>query len=198
MTYRKSSLTIFFVVDTQLEALAVETRRTIYQMLLEEPRSVSEIAADLPISRPAVSQHLKVLLDAELARLTVVGNRHVYAADPRGMAALREWVDEMWDMAIGSFATFARKERERMDRAVTPGSEPVVKTVTVPGEPGWAFELFTNGIDGWWPKRTHSVAGDEAERVAVEPGVGGRIYEVARDGVEQHLEVLGHGRPADR
>ncbi|RPI21076.1 MAG: ArsR family transcriptional regulator, partial [Actinobacteria bacterium] len=90
------------MVDTQLDALAVETRRAIYQMLLERPHSVGELAARLPVSRPAVSQHLKVLVDAELARATTVGNRHVYSADPAGMAALRDWVDQMWDMAMGS------------------------------------------------------------------------------------------------
>lgn len=81
-------------------------------MLLERPRSVSEIAADVPVSRPAVSQHLKVLVDAELARVTSVGNRRVYSADPTGVGVLREWVDQLWDMAMGSFAGFAQREME--------------------------------------------------------------------------------------
>ena len=101
------------MVDAQLDALAVETRRVIYTMLLEKPRSVGDLADRLPVSRPAVSQHLRVLLDAELARVTSVGNRRVYSANPTGMAALRDWVDQMWDMAMGSFAGFAQREMER-------------------------------------------------------------------------------------
>ena len=101
------------MVEAQLEALSVETRREIYTMLLERPRSVGDIADHLPVSRPAVSQHLKVLLDADLAQVTNVGTRRVYAANPAGMAALRDWIDRMWDMAMGSFADFARREMEK-------------------------------------------------------------------------------------
>jgi DNA-binding transcriptional ArsR family regulator len=100
------------MIDAQLEALAVETRRSIYTMLLDGPRSVSEIASGLPVSRPAVSQHLKVLLDADLARVTEVGNRRVYSANPAGMASLRDWVDQMWNQAMESFARFAREQME--------------------------------------------------------------------------------------
>jgi DNA-binding transcriptional ArsR family regulator len=173
------------MVETQLEALAVDTRRAIYQLLLERPRSVGELAAELPVSRPAVSQHLKVLVEARLARQAKLGNRHVYSADPEGMGALRGWVDQMWEMALGSFAGFAAREMEReMEQKTSARIEPVVKTITVPGSPSQAFDLFTNRIDEWWPKLTHSVAGERAARVLVEPGVGGRIYEITDEGLE--------------
>ncbi len=84
-------------------------------MLLERPRSVSELASGLPVSRPAVSQHLKVLLAADLARVTEVGNRRVYSANPTGMASLREWVDQMWSLAMESFASFATEQTEGSD-----------------------------------------------------------------------------------
>jgi DNA-binding transcriptional ArsR family regulator len=100
------------VIDTQLDALAAETRRIIYPMLLERPRSVGELADQLPVSRPAVSQHLKVLLDAHLVRVVQVGNRRLYSADPNGIRALRDWVDQMWDKAMGNLADFARREME--------------------------------------------------------------------------------------
>jgi DNA-binding transcriptional ArsR family regulator len=100
------------VIDTQLEALAAETRRVIYPMLLERPRSVGELADQLPVSRPAVSQHLKVLLDAHLVRVVQVGNRRLYSADPNGIRALRDWVDQMWDKAMGNLADLARREME--------------------------------------------------------------------------------------
>jgi len=173
------------MVDAQLDALAVETRRTIYTMLLERPRSVSDIAARLPVSRPAVSQHLKVLLDADLAGVTEVGNRRVYSANPAGMAALRDWVDQMWTMAMGSFAGFAQREMEsQMNESGSERIEPLVKAVVVPGQPGIVFELFTSRMGEWWPLATHSVAGDDAVDARVEPGTGGRIFEVTRDGAE--------------
>jgi DNA-binding transcriptional ArsR family regulator len=168
------------MVDAQLDALAVETRRAIYTMLLERPSSVGDIAGRLPVSRPAVSQHLKVLLDADLARVTSVGNRRMYSANPTGMAALRDWVDQMWSMAIKNFAGFAQREMEREMSKI----EPVVKVVTVPGETGVVFELFTKRMGEWWPLATHSVGGDDAVDARVDPGVGGRVYEVTRDGVE--------------
>jgi DNA-binding transcriptional ArsR family regulator len=187
------------MVDTQLDALAVDTRRAIYTMLLERPRSVTDIAAELPISRPAVSQHLKVLVAADLARATSVGNRRVYYPDPSGMAALREWVDRMWDMAMGSFAGFAQREMEKeMGQSDERGIEPVVKVVTVSGEPGWVFDLFTARMGQWWPLDTHSVGGEDAVDARVDPGVGGRVYEITRDGVEHEWGRVIEWEPAAR
>lgn len=178
------------------EALAAPTRRHIYQLLADRPRSVGELAAQLPVSRPAVSQHLRVLVDARLARLTTVGNRNVYSVDPDGMTALRATVDEMWETAMGRFAGFVQREMEDMMETVQ--IEPVVKRVTVPGEPGVVFDLFTERIDEWWPKRTHSVGGDHADRVVVAPGAGGRVYEVTDDGVEHDWGEITGWEPAVR
>ncbi|MGH8915236.1 MAG: ArsR/SmtB family transcription factor [Acidimicrobiia bacterium] len=187
------------MVDLQLDALAVGMRRAIYEMLLQRPRSVRDIAAELPISRPAVSQHLKVLVNADLARATSVGNRRVYSVDPAGMTALRQWVDQMWDMAMGSFAGFAQREMEEtMSQSGAERIEPVVKTVTIPGEPGWVFELFTTRMGEWWPLGTHSVGGDDAVDVRVDPGVGGRVYEVTNDGVEHEWGRIVEWEPAAR
>jgi DNA-binding transcriptional ArsR family regulator len=101
------------MVDAQLEALSVDTRRQIYRLLAERPRSVGELAELVPVSRPAVSQHLKVLVDADLATVQTSGTRHVYSADPEGMERLRQWIDEMWELALGSFARFARDEQRK-------------------------------------------------------------------------------------
>ncbi len=81
-------------------------------MLLERPMTVSQIAAVVPVSRPAVSQHLKVLLDADLVTVTEDGNRHIYSADPAGMARLRDWTERMWAQAMESFSEFAREQVE--------------------------------------------------------------------------------------
>ena len=190
------------VADAQLEALSVETRRAIYTMLLERPRSVGEIAEGLPVSRPAVSQHLKVLLDAELARVTDVGNRRVYSANPEGMAALRDWIDRMWDMAMGSFADFAQREstRKEMERDMSNSEklEALVKVITVPGEPAVVFELFINRMGEWWPLETHSIGGEDAVDARVEGEVGGRVYEVTRDGVEHEWARIEEWEPGRR
>ncbi|MDJ0952433.1 MAG: metalloregulator ArsR/SmtB family transcription factor [Acidimicrobiia bacterium] len=90
--------------ETQLDALGDGTRRSIYELLRGGPRSVGELADQLPISRPAVSQHLKVLWEAGLVRQEAAGTRRIYSIDPEGLGALRRWVESMWDDALSSFA----------------------------------------------------------------------------------------------
>lgn len=93
-----------------LAALGDETRRAILDRLLEGPRAVGEIARDLPVSRPAVSQHLRVLGEAGLVRHTVAGTRHLYRVDPRGMAELRAYVEQFWERALAAFERRAGEE----------------------------------------------------------------------------------------
>lgn len=88
-----------------LDALADPTRRTIYEMVRDRPRSVGELAKDLPVSRPAVSQHLKVLSDSRLVRFRREGTRHVYHPDPAGLAPLREYVEILWEDVLDAFAS---------------------------------------------------------------------------------------------
>lgn len=85
-------------------------RRTILERIVEAPRSVGEIAHDLPISRPAVSQHLKVLKDAELVHEERAGTRRIYHADSAALGELRAYVDDMWRAALVSFSKAANKE----------------------------------------------------------------------------------------
>ncbi|WP_319462073.1 metalloregulator ArsR/SmtB family transcription factor [Micromonospora sp. RTP1Z1] len=95
-----------------LDALGDATRRSIFEILAAGPRSVAEIAADLPISRPAVSQHLKVLREAELVSSTASGTRRLYAVDPRGLAAVREYFDQFWNQALAAFADVVENPAE--------------------------------------------------------------------------------------
>jgi DNA-binding transcriptional ArsR family regulator len=97
-------------VEIQIAALADPTRRAILDLLREGPQPVCRLAAGLPVSRPAVSQHLRVLTEAGLAQVTPVGNRRVYAIVPGGAQALRDWLDVMWDDALAAFAAAARDE----------------------------------------------------------------------------------------
>ncbi|WP_206050878.1 ArsR/SmtB family transcription factor [Nocardioides speluncae] len=92
-TYRVAGLT----------ALGDPTRRAIFERLAERPRAVGELAAELPVSRPAVSQHLKVLKQARLVTDRSVGTRRVYQLDPDGLAELRGYLDHFWDQALAGF-----------------------------------------------------------------------------------------------
>ena len=88
----------------QLEALADPTRRSIFELLAAGPRSVAEIAAAVPISRPAVSQHLRVLKEAHLVDVRPQGTRRFYSVDPRGLQTLREYFEQFWAGALASYA----------------------------------------------------------------------------------------------
>lgn len=88
---------------TVLSALADPTRRSIFEALRDEPRSVSEIANDQPVSRPAVSQHLKILQNANLVMSQPNGNRHLYVVKREGLSPLKAYLDEFWSDALTAF-----------------------------------------------------------------------------------------------
>ena len=99
--------------STAFSALADPTRRRVFERLAPGPLPVGEIARGLPVSRPAVSQHLKVLKDAGLVTDRAEGTRRVYAIDPQGLGAMRAWLDQFWDGALEAF----KAEVEREDQA---------------------------------------------------------------------------------
>jgi len=86
-----------------LSALADPTRRIVFEKLAKRPQSVGELARGLPVSRPAVSQHLAVLKSAGLVTDHAEGARRVYQIDPAGLGPLRAWLDQFWDRALQSF-----------------------------------------------------------------------------------------------
>ena len=94
-------------------ALADPTRRRIFELLARRPRPVGELAAGLPVSRPAVSQHLRVLADAGLVVATRDGNRRLYRVDPDGVAGMRSYLDRFWTDALAAFEDAARSEEKR-------------------------------------------------------------------------------------
>lgn len=87
----------------QLDALGDPTRRAIVQLLLQGPASVSRLADGFPISRPAVSQHLRVLKQANLVTDQAVGARRVYQLNPQGFDSLRAYFDQFWGVALAAF-----------------------------------------------------------------------------------------------
>lgn len=92
-----------------LDALGDATRMAIFQKLAAGPIAVNELAQTLPVSRPAVSQHLKVLKDAGLVLDTKAGTRRLYQLDPEGVARLRAHFDQMWTKALSAFQAAAEK-----------------------------------------------------------------------------------------
>ena len=99
--------------ERALDALGDPTRRLVFKRLRAGTRSVREIAEGLDISRPAVSQHLRILRNAGLAVVRIEGTRHFYAVDMRGVEAVRGWFDKFWDQALGAFRRAAEREAAR-------------------------------------------------------------------------------------
>ena len=105
-----------------LEALGDGTRRTIFEMVAKAPTSVTAIADQLPVSRPAVSQHLRVLRDAGLVTAAPRGTHRIYTLDPQGVRDVQAYFDELWSDAIDRFARAADQAatdrgRARIDRS---------------------------------------------------------------------------------
>jgi len=95
-----------------MDALGDPTRRAIFERLAGGPKAVGEIANELPVSRPAVSQHLKVLKQAGLETDRAEGTRRVYQLNPQGIRDLRAYFDQFWDQALASFKEAAEKESQ--------------------------------------------------------------------------------------
>jgi DNA-binding transcriptional ArsR family regulator len=96
-----------------LEALGDPTRRAIFERLRAGPLAVGELARHMPVSRPAVSQHLRVLKGAGLVKERRDGTRHIYGVAPEGLAELREWFDGFWDEALAGFKAAADEDRRK-------------------------------------------------------------------------------------
>src|SRR2546421_11292014 len=96
--------------EQALQALGDPTRRSVLEQLRDGPQAVGEIAARLPVSRPAVSQHLRVLKEAGLVTERQNGTRRLYRVDPDGLAALREYLEGFWEEALASFKAAAERE----------------------------------------------------------------------------------------
>jgi DNA-binding transcriptional ArsR family regulator len=104
LTYRVEGLT----------ALGDPTRRAIFERLADRPRAVGELARGLPVSRPAVSQHLKVLKDAGLVIDRREGTRRIYQLDPDGVDALRAYLDQFWSRALVAYKAAVEQREEEV------------------------------------------------------------------------------------
>jgi len=99
-----------------LQCLSDPTRRRVFERLRSGPQSVGVLAQGLPVSRPAVSQHLKALKEAGLVIDRSEGARRVYCIDPDGLGELRRWIDQFWDAALESFKSEVEKPNSQRKR----------------------------------------------------------------------------------
>ncbi len=99
--------------DRVFAALADPTRRAVFERIAQKPRSVGALAAELPVSRPAVSQHLKVLKDAGLVTDEARGTSRIYRIDPQGLGPVRRWLDEQWERSLENFKKLAEQQDEK-------------------------------------------------------------------------------------
>jgi DNA-binding transcriptional ArsR family regulator/uncharacterized protein YndB with AHSA1/START domain len=175
-------------------ALGDPTRRAIFERLRAGPRSVGELARSLPVSRPAVSQHLRVLREAGLVSDRKEGTRRLYRVAPEGVAELRAYLDRFWDDALSEF-----KERVEGGSPMTTQAqtEAIRKSVTVRATVERAFQVFTDEITTWFPLATHSYGGQETVEAVFEGRTGGRVYEIQKDGTEaEWAEVVAWEPPS--
>ena len=98
--------------DKALAALADPTRRALFELIASNPNNVASLAKHFPVSRPAISQHLKVLQDAQLVTVKAAGTRRIYQIDQSGLAAVRGYLDQFWDDALGAFAAEIRNQKK--------------------------------------------------------------------------------------
>src|SRR6185295_3218947 len=156
-----------------LTALADPTRRAVFERLRAGPLPVNAVAAGMPVSRPAVSQHLKALKEAGLVQERSEGVRRIYSVRREGLQGLRDWLDSFWDDA------------------------PERKTVRVKAPIAHAFEVFTEGLARWWPPN-HGIGKKPIRTVLIEPRLGGRWLEIAEDGTETTVATIAHWDPPHR
>ena len=167
-----------------LAALGDATRRRILERLASGPCAVGDIAKSLPVGRPAVSMHLRVLQEAGLVSHQKAGNRRLYRLDPQGLSELRAYMDVYWAQALRAFENAAATARQKGQPMAIDSEVSVLKTVVVPLPLVEAFALFVQQ-DRWWPIATHHMAEPHGETAILEPFVGGRWYERFADGREQ-------------
>jgi DNA-binding transcriptional ArsR family regulator len=103
--------------NSAFSALADPTRRQVFERLANGPAAVVDLAQGLPVSRPAVSQHLKVLKAAGLVSDRAEGTRRVYQIDPRGLGAMRAWLDQFWAVALDAYAAEVERQEIQLQDA---------------------------------------------------------------------------------
>jgi DNA-binding transcriptional ArsR family regulator/uncharacterized protein YndB with AHSA1/START domain len=174
-------------IDAAFDALGDPMRRRILGRLATGPLAVGELANGMPVGRPAVSMHLRVLRVAGLVTDRAAGNRRLYQLNPHALGYLRDHIDWYWTTALAAFKHAAEQEASA-DMDDTQTEVTVVKTVTVSAPQVVAFRVFIE--QRWWPVKSHHLARPAGDEVVLEPYVGGRWFERASDGTETDWGVV--------
>jgi DNA-binding transcriptional ArsR family regulator/uncharacterized protein YndB with AHSA1/START domain len=160
-----------------LTALADPTRRELFERVAVRPCSVGELAGQVPVSRPAVSQHLRVLKDAGLVVDQAVGTKRIYRINPDGVAMLRDYLDRFWRRSLLTFKSVAEETFMALN---TTTDTSVTQAVDVAAPAEHVFDMFTMRMSSWW-EPTHHLLQNTVDMV-VEPFVGGTITDVNAEG----------------
>ena len=177
-----------------LTALGDPTRRAIFDCLAERPRAVGELADALPVSRPAVSQHLKVLKDAGLVTDNANGTRRIYRLNPEGVAAMRDQLDTYWNRALEGYVRAV--DQAGTGEAMTETATTLVrKEIVVDAPVERAFAVFTQQIGDFKPPE-HNLLAVPIALTVFEPWVGGHIIDRGTDGSEcRWASILAYDPP---
>jgi len=176
-------------------ALGDPTRRAIFARLADRPCAVGELASGLPVSRPAVSQHLKVLREAGLVVDRKAGNRRIYAVDPAGVGALRAELDRFWNQALATYKEVVEQDSEEVAMTSQAEATTVRQQIVVDAPQERAFRVFVDQFDRIKPREHNMLAVAIAETV-FEPRVGGHVYDRGVDGSEcRWARVLAYEPP---
>ena len=176
-------------------ALADPTRRTIFERLIERPSAVGELARGLPVSRPAVSQHLKVLKDAGLVVDRPAGKQRIYQVDPDGLAAFRAELDRFWSKTLATYKTVVEQPTEGDPMSIQAADTSVRASIVVEAPIARAFKVFIEDFGRFKPAE-HNMLGVEIAETVFEPRVGGFLYDRGIDGsVCRWAQVLAYEPP---
>jgi DNA-binding transcriptional ArsR family regulator/uncharacterized protein YndB with AHSA1/START domain len=176
-------------------ALGDPTRRAIFERLIERPSAVTELARGLPVSRPAVSQHLKVLKDAGLVVDKPAGKQRIYRVDPGGLAALRAELDRFWTKTLAAYKTVVEQPTQGDPMGIQAADASVQTSIVVEAPIARAFKVFTEDFGRFKPAE-HNMLKVEIAETVFEPKVGGFLYDRGADGsVCRWARVLAYDPP---
>ena len=176
-------------------ALGDPTRRAIFERLVERPRAVGELADELPVSRPAVSQHLKVLKSAGLVVDRQAGKHRIYQVDPDGLAVLRAELDGFWHRTLAAYKEVVENPAKENVMSTRTAATSVLASVVVQAPLERAFQVFTSDFGSFKPPE-HNMLQVEIAQTVLEPHVGGYLYDRGIDGsVCRWARVLAYEPP---
>lgn len=178
-----------------ITALADTTRRKVFELVAERPRSVADLTRALTVSQPAVSQHLKVLKEARLVRGEPRGASTIYHIDPQGLAALRAELDRFWSKTLAAYKTVVEQPTQGDPMSIQAADTSVRTSIVVEASISRAFKVFTEDFGSFKPAE-HNLLNVEIAETVFEPKVGGFLYDRGIDGsVCRWARVLAYEPP---